>query len=89
MKSQAAKVPVSVLEPSQLTHEDVDLTITALEIYATAIRDEIDDQQEPVELTEGDEALPQKSGFDYERKLVEVQEVLRKYREILKGLLTA
>lgn len=88
MKSQAAKAPASFLDPSQLTHEDVDLTITALEIYATAIRDEIEDQP-PVELTEGDEALPQKAGFDYEKKLVEVQELLKKYREILKGLLTA
>lgn len=79
--------PTGIIDAAQLTHEDVDLTITALEIYATALRDEIDEQNPAIPGEE--EEFLHKAGFNYERRLEEVQEVLKKYREILKGLLTA
>lgn len=97
MKSHALKTAApALIEVADLNHEDIDLTITALEIYATAIRDEIEDQAEArVQDEEDDEEaeishdVQVKARFDYQKRLEEVQGLLKKYREILSGLLPA
>lgn len=87
MKHQALKASFQQTDPPQLSHEDLDLTITALEIYATALRDEIEDQAAAAQ--SGDEVPDSKGAFNYQKKLGDVQLLLQKYREILKSLLTA
>lgn len=89
MKHQALKASFQQTDPAQLTHEDIDLTITALEIYATAIRDEIEEQAADAQSVDEHTAPDPKGVFNYEKKLGEVQLLLQKYREILKSLLTA
>lgn len=86
----------ALIDVADLNHEDIDLTITALEIYATAIRDEIDDQAEARVQEEEDEEDDEISNdvkviarIDYKKRLEEVQGLLKKYREILSGLLPA
>lgn len=89
MKHQALKAAFQQTDPAPLTHEDIDLTITALEIYATALRDEIEEQT-AVASAENDYEVPDHTGtFNYEKKLGDVQLLLQKYRQILQSLLTA
>lgn len=90
MKHQALRAQLHQTDPLQLTHDDIDLTITALEIYATALRDEIEDQAAAAATPEGDYVvLDPKGTFNYARKLADVQLLLQKYRDLLKTLLTA
>lgn len=91
MKHQALKAAFQQTDTAALTHEDIDLTITALEIYATALRDEIEEQADaaPADAENDYEVPDPKGAFNYEKKLGDVQLLLQKYRQILQSLLTA